>query len=97
LAGLEELFRSTKVEALPIGLWPKLFSVTSNTELGFKGVSYEPSNSNPDDIPDSDKDYILYRRPVYCSVQKELANWFMLRQICVVWVVTQVNRFVLIW
>jgi hypothetical protein len=36
LAGMEELFRSTKVEALPIGLWPKLFSVTSNAEPGFK-------------------------------------------------------------
>jgi len=32
LAGMEELFRSTKVEALPIGLWPKLFSDTSNAE-----------------------------------------------------------------
>jgi hypothetical protein len=33
---MEELFRSTKVEALPIGLWPKLVSVTSNAEPGFK-------------------------------------------------------------
>jgi len=39
--GVEELFRSTKVGALPIGLWPKLFSVTSNAtnaEPGFKGT-----------------------------------------------------------
>ena len=35
LAGMEELFRSTKVEALPIGLWPKLFSVSRNAEPGF--------------------------------------------------------------
>jgi hypothetical protein len=39
LAGKEELFRSTKVEALPIGLWPKLFSVTSNVEPGFNASS----------------------------------------------------------
>jgi len=44
LAGMEELFRSTKVEALPIGLWPKLFSVTSNAEPGFNWFGFGSHN-----------------------------------------------------
>jgi hypothetical protein len=69
LAGMEELFRSTKVEALPIGLWPKLFSDTRNAE---PGCNLPPCIGRP-------KDHMvtaaLIRGYKYMHVARARASW----------------------